>query len=59
MLLCLSHRRTLVLLDKLGEGYDSEVRKWKEGIERTMETMQIHVCHIMYLISCIYLKNYV
>lgn len=33
LLLCLSHKSTLSFIDKLGEGYDTAVHRWREDIK--------------------------
>ena len=35
--LCLSHRSTIRLVDKFGEGFDRKVLQWKTEIEETMD----------------------
>ncbi len=42
MLLCLSHRRSLTLLDALGKDHDKLVHRWRENIERAMVVAQVH-----------------
>ena len=35
--LCLSHRSTIRLVDKFGEGFDTKVVQWKTKIEEGMD----------------------
>ena len=44
--LCLSHSRTLKLVDKLGEGFDKKVLQWKSEAEASMDTIEDAVSSI-------------
>ena len=44
VLLCLSHKRTLMHLDGCGEDHDGAVRKWCESTERSMTETHVGVC---------------
>ena len=41
--LCLSHGRTIKLVDRLGEGFDEQVLHWKSQIESTMDPKEIDI----------------
>lgn len=38
LFLSLSHQRTLAYLDKLGDDFDAEVRRWKCSVEESLTT---------------------
>ena len=40
MRLCLSRRRTLLLLDDLGKGHDEEVIKWRENMKLSLNEVK-------------------
>ena len=45
--LCLSHKQTLKVIDKMGEGFDAKVWKWKKEVEETMNidsSQQVIAC---------------
>lgn len=39
MLLCLSHTRTLTLLDELGADYDEKIKLWQANLAHSLEEM--------------------
>lgn len=43
LLLSLSHQRTLAYLDRLGEGFDADIRMWKGNVERALESAMVHL----------------
>ena len=43
--LCLSHGKTVKLVDRLGLGFDEKVMEWKTEIEATMDTAVSYACH--------------
>lgn len=51
--LCLSHGRTIKLVDRLGEGFDERVLHWKSLIESTMDPHEIEVAGSVYIKFCI------
>ena len=41
--ICMSHKSTVRLLDKLGEGHDAEVHKWKEDLLTHIQLNQVQL----------------
>ena len=52
--LCLSHRSTIRLVDKFGEGFDQKVVQWKTEIEETMDASVIVVHLVIICLPMIY-----
>lgn len=51
MRLCLSRRRTLLLLDDLGKSHDEEVIKWRENMKLSINEVKYYITvHCMHVI---------
>lgn len=51
--LCLSHSRTIKLIDLLGDQYDSVVKQWKTTAEDVFVTSSLSVRMLIFIIHSI------